>query len=195
MAQFISDTFYDFDMAVLTWVHSFAEKSGELVRLVMTLITYTGYGGLFLIAVGLILTAFKKTRKCGICALASMAVGYLITNLGLKNIVDRIRPYEMHETLHEWWLAMGGMTESDSSFPSGHANVAAAFSTAIMLTGGKKALWLIIYVAAISFSRLYFVVHYPSDVIAGIITGTVSGFIGTYIVKKLYRPRKLEDNS
>lgn len=186
MAQLISDTFYTFDMAVLEAVHSFAETSGGFVRLFMKIITYTGYGGLFLILTSLLLIAFKRTRKFGICSIAAIAVGALFTNVALKNIVDRIRPYEMHEILHSWWLNMGAMVERDGSFPSGHMTVTAAFSTAIMIVGGKKTLWLIAYEVLMGFSRMYFVVHYPSDILGGLIVGTAAGALGAVIGKKLY---------
>lgn len=186
IAQLISDTFYSFDMAVLEAVHSFAESSGGFIRFILRLITYTGYGGLCLILASLVLIAFKKTRKYGLCSLAAVAVGAIFTNVALKNIVDRIRPYDMHTTLHDWWLSMGAMVERDGSFPSGHMTAAAAFSTAIMIVGGKKTLWLIVYEVLMGFSRLYFVVHYPSDVLGGFIVGTVAGALGAVIGKKLY---------
>ena len=46
------------------------------------------------IALAIILLIPKKTRRAGIAALIALAVGALITNVALKNVVERIRPYE-----------------------------------------------------------------------------------------------------
>ena len=41
----------------------------------------------------------EKDKKAGIAALAALAIGALITNVALKNIIARIRPYEVVEGL------------------------------------------------------------------------------------------------
>ena len=57
-------------------------------------ITHLGDAGWFWIILGIVLLIPKKTRKAGIAALAALAIGALITNVALKNIIARIRPYD-----------------------------------------------------------------------------------------------------
>lgn len=81
----------------------------------------------------------------------------------------------------------------DYSFPSGHT--AASFTAVMALyLAGEKKLWKIALVLAvlIAFSRLYLYVHYPTDVLGGIITGAIAGYIGyklTFIVQSKHRKK------
>ena len=86
-------------------------------------ITHLGDAGWFWIILGIVLLIPKKTRKAGIAALAALAIGALITNVALKNIIARIRPYEVVEG-----LKLLIEPQSDFSFPSGHtcASIGAA---------------------------------------------------------------------
>ena len=90
-----------------------------------TAITHLGDAGMIWIALAIILLIPKKTRRAGIAALIALAVGALITNAALKNIVERTRPYEAIPGLVRLIEA-----QSDFSFPSGHtcASFAAAFA-------------------------------------------------------------------
>ncbi len=53
-------------------------------------ITHLGDAGWFWIILGIVLLIPKKTRKAGIAALAALAIGALITNVALKNIIARL---------------------------------------------------------------------------------------------------------
>ena len=88
-------------------------------------ITHLGDAGWFWIMLGIVLLIPKKTRKAGIAALAALAIGALITNVALKNIIARIRPYEVVEG-----LKLLIEPQSDFSFPSGHtcASIGAALA-------------------------------------------------------------------
>ena len=90
-----------------------------------TAITRLGDAGMIWIALAIILLIPKKTRRAGIAALIALAVGALITNVALKNVVERIRPYETIPGLVRLIEA-----QPDFSFPSGHscASFAAAFA-------------------------------------------------------------------
>lgn len=62
--------------------------------------------------------------------------------------------------------------------------------TALFLAKMKKA-WIaaLILAVLIAFSRLYFYVHYPTDVLGGIVVGILSGVLGYAIVEKLDKRR------
>ncbi|MEG2119545.1 MAG: phosphatase PAP2 family protein, partial [Pseudoflavonifractor sp.] len=111
---------------------------------------------------------FRRTRKAGILALAALALGGLCTNVVLKHLVGRERP----------WLSVAGLThliiENDPlSFPSGHT--CAAFAAACIWAKALPKRWMgvaaILAAVMMGFSRLYLGVHFPSDVLAGMLVG------------------------
>ena len=150
-------------------------------------VTHLGDGGVFWILLGIILLFSKKTRPAGVAALLALLVGALITNVCLKNFVARIRPYEVVEGLR-----LMIERQRDYSFPSGHTAASFAAMTALFLAKMKKA-WIAALVLAvlIAFSRLYFYVHYPTDVLGGAVVGILSGIIGYAIVEKIDKRRKV----
>ncbi len=165
------------DATILLW---FQSLRGPLDA-VVTFITHLADHGYLWILVALVLLLFRKTRKGGFAVAIALACGVLITNLCIKNAVARIRPYETIEGLYS---IIGKM--DDWSFPSGHTTASFAAATAMALTLGKKfGLPAFILAALIALSRLYVGVHYPSDVLAGVIIGLVSGLVGSLVVKAI----------
>ena len=149
-------------------------------------ITSLGNAGWFWIVLTIILLIPEKTRKIGIASLVSLAIGTIITNVALKNIVARTRPYEVVEGLT---LLVG--KAHDFSFPSGHscASFASAFVIFKMMPG-KYGISALVLASLIAFSRLYVGIHYPTDVIAGIAIGIISACISLYIMKKREEKQK-----
>lgn len=143
-------------------------------------ITYLGDAGWFWIMLGIVLLIPKKTRKAGIAALAALAIGALITNVALKNIIARIRPYEVVEG-----LKLLIEPQSDFSFPSGHtcASIGAALAMYPFLER-KWGIPLVILAVLISLSRLYVGVHYPTDVLGGAVVGAFAAWGAVRIVKR-----------
>ena len=118
----------------------------------------------------------------------AICCGALMTNVILKESICRIRPYEASELFRECWAFVGAHAESEFSFPSGHTTAAAAAATGLWLVRGKKYLCVSIpYVFLMAASRNYFFVHYPTDVIAGALVGTVGGLIAYGITCLIYR--------
>lgn len=69
---------------------------------------------------------------------------------------------------------LGKHTESDKSFPSGHMTAAMAASLAVFLRGNKKISWTaLLFALAMGVSRIYLSVHYATDVLGGVITGSI----------------------
>lgn len=144
-----------------------------------TALTRLGDGGMIFLVLAVGLMCFPKTRRAGMAALAALAIGALCTNVVLKHLVARPRP----------WLDVAGLIplvyEPDpNSFPSGHTCAAFAFAGAMAGTlpvAWGKALALC-GAALMGFSRLYVGVHYPSDVLAGLLVGLLAGFLGWKLV-------------
>ena len=126
---------------------------------------------------GLLFLFPKKTRKAGVTALLALAIGAVVTNLCLKDLVARIRPYDSVEGLVPLVARL-----KDYSFPSGHtcASFACAgvYYKAFPGKWGKAAMVLAVLIAL---SRLYVGVHYPTDVLVSLILGSIYGaLVGTF---------------
>lgn len=148
---------------------------------VVETITMLGDGAIFWVVVSLTLTAFPKTRKAGITSLLALVVSLFINNIILKNVVGRIRPYEMIEGLVPLIEKPG-----DFSFPSGHTG--SSFASAWVFHRRLKG-WIgytaLVLAGLIGLSRLYLGVHYPTDVLFGVMSGILCGCIADFIVRKL----------
>ena len=133
-----------------------------------------------LLAIAIILLFFKKTRKVGLVMVVSMAIGFIVGNVFLKNYIGRYRPFQSgHPEYISWWKYVGSVHVGEYSFPSGHATATMAAMTAIFLTCNKKYSWLgFIFVIVMGMSRNYLMVHYPSDVIGGMLVGFFSAIVG-----------------
>ena len=147
---------------------------------IMQFITSLGDAGLIAIAACIILLCIRSCRQAGITASLSLILDFVVVNLVLKNLFARIRPYEV-------FLDLQLITHkpSDFSFPSGHAGACFAVASAIFLCMPKKAGIPALAVAAlISFSRLYVGVHYPTDVLGGMLVGCVTGWAAWQLMKR-----------
>ncbi|MBA8771007.1 MULTISPECIES: phosphatase PAP2 family protein [Staphylococcus] len=105
-----------------------------------------------------------------------------VTNPILKNIFDRERP-----------TLLRLIDISGFSFPSGHAMGATAFFGSLMFVAhrilkGKSKAFVIsasaLFIILISSSRVYLGVHYPTDIIAGIVGGVICILLSQLILRK-----------
>ena len=119
-----------------------------------------------------------------------ISLGFLITNLCIKVFIARPRPYiDQNSLFYRFWLLVGQNTESDKSFPSGHMTAACATMTPLFILGNRRVKAAsLIFALLMGLARIYLVVHYPSDVVAGLIVGVFAGSVAVLIAQKL--PRK-----
>ena len=188
IAQWINTTFQSFDYKILEFYHNLHEGSmGQFFDIFNKYFTRLGDGGYFVLAIGLILLLFKKSRKIGMGMIGGVIIGALFTNVAIKNVVARPRPYVSTQTFQDWWLAVGHGLESEYSFPSGHTTSVAAAMWPVFLNCKKKVSWLVfLFVIAIGAMRNYIMVHFPSDILGGIIVGSLAGILAYVLVKALY---------
>lgn len=138
-----------------------------------TNITHLGDAGIFWIVLTALLLCFKKTRRAGIYSACALLGSLLINNIILKNLVNRARPYEVVEGL----TCIIGAAR-DASFPSGHTGASFAAATAMYRKLPKRySVLLVILASLIAVSRLYVGIHYPSDVLGGLVTGVTIGIL------------------
>ena len=188
MAQWLDTAFYGFDRAVFIAMHDLAFSAGAFFTPLFRFITFLGEKGWAFLALAVILLLFKNTRKVGIAMLLAIACGSLITNVTLKNLVNRARPFRTSEEYKAFWEFASGVVVGESSFPSGHTTTAMASMTALFLTCNKKWSWVgFLFAVLMGVTRLYFVVHYATDVIGGLIAGAIGGVCGYYLMKLLYK--------
>lgn len=147
---------------------------------VMPVITSLANGGIIWIIAAVLLLIFKKTRKTGFSVALALITGLIIGNLILKNLVGRIRPYEFNEGVEILVARL-----SDFSFPSGHTLASFEAATVLLIRDKRLGVPALVLAVAIAFSRLYLYVHYPTDVLAGIILGVLIGIFACKTVDKL----------
>ncbi|MFR1832308.1 MAG: phosphatase PAP2 family protein [Lachnospiraceae bacterium] len=147
----------------LYWIQQF--RSPGLDEF-MTAITFLGDGGWFWIALGAVLLAVPKTRKTGAAVLISLAVGFILGNLILKNAVARQRPCWLDQA-----VPLLIKSPTDYSFPSGHSLASFEGAVSIFLYHKKWGIAAVILAVLIACSRMYLFVHFPSDVLAGSLLG------------------------
>lgn len=145
--------------------------------------TLLGNAGALWIVIGLCMLLSPKWRFWGMCVLAALACVGLINELGIKNLVERVRPYIEHgiATPHIF-------PPTSYSFPSGHTGCSFAAATVLTLAPIKKHWKALAWIVAllISFSRMYLFVHYPSDVLVGALLGALYGFLVVKVALALH---------
>lgn len=166
------------DGNILLWIQEYVRH--DFMNGFWTFITHLGDAGWFWIVLSLVLCIFPRTRRIGVMSLFSLALCALVTNVCLKNLIARPRPYTQIPGLE---ILID--PQKDWSFPSGHTTASFAAACSYMRGSPKKIYGVpaIVLALLIAFSRLYVGVHYPSDVLGGLIIGVT----GSWIVYYLYR--------
>lgn len=189
VAEWLNTSFSGFDHAILSVLHELALLTNGNLNWLFKFISLFAEKGLFLILLSIFLMLFKKTRKFGICMFGAIGAGAILTNFILKDMVARPRPY-MSGILEykDWWQYAGMVTESDFSFPSGHATaITAAMMSLVYMAKTKKKYWCILFIFLMGISRNYLMVHYPTDVIGGMISGLVGATVAYFITLLIYK--------
>lgn len=141
----------------------------------VTFYTTLGNYGLLWIVLCAALLFHPKIRRAGAAGLLALLCSLLLTNVLLKNIVQRVRPWHIFEAL------IPLVQERDpNSFPSGHTSAAFAAAVAWVHTLPDRRMWTagLVMAALMGLSRLYVGVHFPVDVLCGALVGIICGALG-----------------
>ena len=171
------------DGQILLWIQEYLRFPA--LTSVMKDITNLGNAGILWILITIVLLLDKKTRNVGYMSALALIGSLIVDNILLKNLVARTRPYEVVDG-----LKLLIEKQSDYSFPSGHTGSSFAFVLWKELPK-KYGVMALIVAVLIAYSRLYVGVHYPSDVLAGVVIGTVLALVSVWLVKKIQGQKKL----
>ena len=188
MVPYFPDVLQNWDVNVLNWIQE--HVCNPFLDIVFTILTYFGEGGIFWIAMALVFLFYKKTRRTGIMMGAAMIIGIALGNGILKNVIGRVRPYDLEGALRAAKDIIVPVS-SDASFPSGHSLACFECATVLMYRNVKIGIPALILSIGVGLSRIYAYVHYPTDVIAGAILGCLFALLGIVIVNAVLK--KLEE--
>ena len=173
------DTITQIDFSILYFIRD--NLKNAFFDIIMPFISFAEEGGMMWIALSVGLICFKRTRYAGFAILLAMVIDTLICEGIIKNLVCRVRPCNQVDD-----IVMLVTKPQSYSFPSNHSASSFAAATAFVVNIRKK-LWSIpvfLLAMSVAFSRLYNFVHFPSDVLAGIILGTLISIGVCYIMKR-----------
>ena len=168
-----------FELSFLNFLQSL---HSPFLNQIMIFFTNLGNQGFIWVCLTLILLIIPKTRKIGGVLLIALIIDTFVCNICLKNIFMRPRPCTLNPTIK---LLISKPT--DYSFPSGHTAASFTIVSALYLLNQKKLFAISLVLAClISFSRMYLYVHYPSDILGGILVGIICGITGYYLFQVLF---------
>lgn len=186
----------DIDYIVANAIYNFNKSTNNFFTPFLKFITVSGNLGLIFIIVSLILLIFKKTRVVGIQILISLLLGTIIVNI-IKPIVRRDRPFINESSdYYIFYTYAGSLKQSGFSLPSGHTCAAASFGFILFLKYPKKYSYVYLLIPLIfGFTRIYFNVHYFTDVLLGFVIGVVVAIISYYLFNYFYNKYKIGKSS
>ena len=180
MVPFFPESIQSVDLSILEWIQT--HLVSPFCDGFFSFITHLGDSGILWILIAVAMLFFKKTRKTGLMMGAALVLGLILGNGVLKNLFQRVRPYDLENALVQVPLIA---KPGDWSFPSGHTLASFEAATVLMIRDKRFGIPALILACLIAFSRLYLYVHFPSDVLAGAILGIFFGFLGVLIVGKI----------
>ncbi|MDO5089625.1 MAG: phosphatase PAP2 family protein [Leptotrichiaceae bacterium] len=165
------------EIAAVKFFYTFQHSlQNDFFNKIMIFFTRLGDHGFIWIALSAVFLFIKKYRKTGIISLLSLLICAITVNVILKPVIQRPRPFS---EISDIILLIN--EPKDFSFPSGHTAASFVMIYVFFKNMRKHFIFILTIAVLISFSRLYLTVHYVSDVVAGILIGLFSGYIGQKI--------------
>ena len=156
------------ELAVLDWMQRCFRC--EFLDWLMPLVSVLSDHGEVWILCSALLLLWRRQRKYGVAAACALTLDLFACNLVLKPLVGRVRPFAFRPE-----LSLLVSPPGDASFHSGHTAGSPLWRPALALA------------AATAFSRLYLSVHWPSDILGGILLGAAVGWAGAGLAEVMLR--------
>lgn len=179
----ISNNFLQTEFEILNWI---ATMRTEWLDTLIPIISSFADKGIGWIIVAVLLTCIPKYRKVGITMGLALIFCLLLGNLTLKPLFARPRPYSYFP---EMTLLVAPL--ADFSFPSGHTFSSFASATVLFFYHKKLGTATYVFATVIAFTRLYLYVHFPSDILGGIILGVICGWFAHLCVQRILHHIKI----
>lgn len=167
-----------FDDYVLLYITN--NMHSNIMDRAMIIITSLGNMGAIWIVISVLLIINKKYRGIGFMILGALMLSSILGDIILKNLAKRMRPC-IYMTQAQLLISK----PLSYSFPSGHTSAAFASAGILKKYFKKYAIEIITLASLIAFSRMYLYVHYPTDVLAGIILGIIYSKITIYLFHRV----------
>lgn len=160
-------------------VNSLTRHSGWAHGFMKAYALWAGLVILAAMAVAAWLWARQQRRLVGVVAAVIAGLSAVIA-LGVNHFVSqaiaRRRPCHVPSLLHHKVAVLLGCA-SDYSFPSDHAVIAGALATGLVIVDRRLGLVAWLLALLLAFARVYVGVHYPADVIAGLLLGSAIAIV------------------
>lgn len=157
-----------------------ARGNSVLDRLMYAASIFGDDGRGWIAASAIVCSRKKDPTRAFLRHLAWLGIESALVNGPAKAAVRRSRPIPQQSHPHRL------RRPSDSSFPSGHAASAATMAMLLSEEGLAPLWWTI--ALTVTASRVYVGVHYPTDVIGGLVAGSAIGFAARHIRLPLVEP-------
>ena len=153
-----------------------AAKHTPALNRVLVLVTRSGNNGYVWFALSIPLLLINKYRMTGLTLIFAMVISALAGEVTIKHIVGRVRPCS-----RDFEKDLLIKHPAHYSFPSGHTS--SSFAVVMVMFFMLPALFIpvLIYACLMGFSRMYVLVHYPTDVLAGVVLGTICGTVAVFV--------------
>lgn len=163
-------------------INFFGRKNNNVFfNRIMLTATFIGNGGIVWFFIAAMLLRKPSGKTIAFLVIGSLITEFIIVEVIIKNIVKRARP--ISEDISQKMLIKLPITYS---FPSGHTASSFAVTTVLALLSSHLFFAALPIAILISFSRVYLRVHYPSDVIAGVLVGFISGSIAVLLYRIIF---------
>jgi undecaprenyl-diphosphatase len=165
---------FSLDLKIFNFIHQLA---GHNRLLDLTAIFFADYSGYVLVLIVIFLIFSSKKWKENIYNLAFVSL-ILLLSRGIFTETIRFFFFRIRPFVQLGFEPLISQSASEASMPSGHMTFFFGLSFALYYLGKKG--WSYIFMAVsllIGISRVFVGIHWPLDILAGIIIAFVSAFI------------------
>lgn len=168
-----------FDFCLFQKLNQFAGISSHLDKVAIFFAEYLQYFVVFCLLLFLVKNFRRNLRMVIFASAAAIFSRFIITEI-IRYFFPRIRPFVENSV-----NLLIGHSATESSFPSGHAAFFFALSMVVYFYNKKAGIFFFIASFFISISRIIVGIHWPSDILAGVLVGIFSGWLVNKISNKI----------